>query len=418
MNDHIFKRTSLFLLSCIFIHQSSGEVLIRVSHHNLLNYPTSEVLQDSPSFFGANLGRTKSNLLTVYELSNGMASEYLFENVLTFHNTYSVKTALEGNQLRHSNLLQLEYGTSKELILENSSVVAAGKRNISQHIYIANIENTSTQSVRGIEVFPTNLKVSTGSSSWLGSFNSILSFANALNDVPKHSRGIFAADYNFYSSNEKGYQYVTNDRNPIAVIDPIDRSNLSLPEERADYCENYTPIYFRSNGPFSDLHAQSTTISNSSSVDDTGVVGCVNEWFDFILLLENFSTSLRWHHLNGWYRTIDNHRNCHDESINRSNYFDKLLQIQKTSFQKFSDHPLVIPEIKTPENTLTSDLFVKSHFLNSNDDRDCLHLSTQSKLFANCLRMRLINGQLVQKLRSESFQIEYAIFRSMILVER
>ena len=117
-------------------------------------------------------------------------------------------------------------------------------------------------------------------------------FIASLNDIPSDSHVIFAGDFNFYTSNEEGYQRLIDQGNPIVMIDPIDRPSEPFPSDSSvsDPFEFYhsSSIYFWSNSSFMDIHTQSTRTSNSGLIDDSGSTGGLDDRFDFIMMSENF----------------------------------------------------------------------------------------------------------------------------------
>jgi hypothetical protein len=225
------------------------------------------------------------------------------------------------------------YYNSNKLILEESRVITADTRDINQYTFKINTENAENNPVR-MEVFVTHLKASTGTSNRQRRLTSIQSFVSYTNTIASDSYVLFAGDFNFYTSNEEGYQYLIDNRNPIIMIDPINRPAPTFPDDGVDYFnyDNYDSTYFWNNSSFSDIHSQSTRTSNSGLIDDSGSTGGLDDRFDFIMMSENFNTSSDLFYVNDSYQVVGNNGNCYNSQISNSNCSGDLLSNLKKCF--------------------------------------------------------------------------------------
>ncbi len=395
MKYFISKRTFLFLLFYVSIFQSFGQTRIKAMFYNLLNYSSSEISQQKTPFLETILDEVHPDLFMVCELVDETGSEYLFENAILTHNPTFEKAPFEENQSENFSLQQMVYYNTSKLILEESRVITADTRDINQYTFKINTENSDTSPIL-LEVFVTHLKASTGYSNRQRRLNSIQSFVGYTNFIDSESHVLLAGDFNFYTSNEEGYQYLIDDRNPIVMIDPINRPTPPFPDDGVDYYDNYNSTYFWNNSTFADVHSQSTRTSNNGLIDDSGSTGGLDDRFDFIMMSENFNTSSDLFYVENSYQTIGNNGNCYNSSINNSNCTGVFSQNLREALLEFSDHLPIVMEIETPENTLATNSFSKIYFPNSNIAQDFLQISIPLELNFQQLHIYNIHGQLIQ----------------------
>ena len=224
----------LFLFLVLFTTLNYGQTRIKAMMYNVLNYSDSEVSQNKTPFLSTILNEVNPDLLMVCEVVDEIGSDYLFENAIIPFNEDFEKAPFEENQSGSYSLQQLVYYNSNKLILEESRVITADTRDINQYTFKINTENAESNPIR-MEVFVTHLKASTGTSNRQRRLNSIQSFVSYTNTIANDSYVLFAGDFNFYTSNEEGYQYLIDKRNPIIMIDPINRPATPFPDDGVDY---------------------------------------------------------------------------------------------------------------------------------------------------------------------------------------
>ncbi|MDC1168487.1 hypothetical protein OAT36_06235 [Flavobacteriaceae bacterium] len=386
------KRTTMFLLLILFVNVNFGQTRIKAMMYNVLNYSDSEVSRNKTPFLSTILGEVKPDLFMVCEMIDEIGSNYLFENSIIPFNENFQKAPFEENQSGSYSLQQMVYYNTKKLILEETRVITADTRDINQYTFKINTENGNTNPIT-IEVFVTHLKASTGSSNRQRRLNSIQSFVSYTNNIADDSYVLFAGDLNFYTSNEEGYQHLIDDRNPIVIIDPIDRPTPNFPDDGIDYYENYNSTYFWNNSSFRDIHSQSTRTSNIGFIDDSGSTGGLDDRFDFIMMSKNFNTSTSLYYVNDSYKVIGNNGNCYNSFISNPNCSGGYSQTLRDALIEFSDHLPIVMEIETPENTLSTNLISEINFIGSNIIKDYLKITSPNDI--NYLKIYSITGQLV-----------------------
>lgn len=392
MKYYSSKRTTMFLLLILFVNVNFGQTRIKAMMYNVLNYSDSEVSRNKTPFLSTILGEVKPDLFMVCEMIDEIGSNYLFENSIIPFNENFQKAPFEENQSGSYSLQQMVYYNTEKLILEETRVITADTRDINQYTFKINTENGNTNPIT-IEVFVTHLKASTGSSNRQRRLNSIQSFVSYTNNIADDSYVLFAGDLNFYTSNEEGYQHLIDDRNPIVIIDPIDRPTPNFPDDGIDYYENYNSTYFWNNSSFRDIHSQSTRTSNIGFIDDSGSTGGLDDRFDFIMMSKNFNTSTSLYYVNDSYKVVGNNGNCYNSFISNPNCSGGYSQTLRDALIEFSDHLPVVMEIETPENTLSTNLISETNFIGSNIIKDYLKITSANDI--NNLKIYSITGQLI-----------------------
>lgn len=398
--SRFFKRTVLFLGVALLTLQSFGQTRIKAMMYNLLNYSDATVSRDKTPFLRTVLDEANPDLLMVCELINLSGSEYMFNNAIRPHNADFERATFEINQSGGSSLQQMVYYNTKKLTLETSRVIEADTRDINHYTFVINTENASTDPIR-LEVFVTHLKASTGSSNRQRRLASVEDFAASLNDISSDSYVLFAGDFNFYTSNEEGYQRLINDANPIVMIDPINRPSDPFPSDPGvsdpfDFYSSSSSFFWR-NSSFADIHTQSTRTSNSGLIDQSGSGGGMDDRFDFIMMSENFSTSSNLYYVNGSYESIGNNGNCYNGWVGDPACSGTYSQTLRNALLEFSDHLPVIMEIETPQNTLSTASYSQSiQVLKSNLVERALELTLQPNAPIETLHIYNSNGQLIK----------------------
>ena len=390
----------MFFAISLLVFQGFGQTRIKAMMYNLLNYSNGTVSQNKTPFLRTVLDEINPDLFMVCELINETGSDYMFNNAILPHNADFEKASFEFNQSGSANLQQMVYYNSKKMTLEASRVIQADTRDINHYTFKLNTENSATDPIR-LEVFVTHLKASTGSSNRQRRLASIEDFVVATNDIPADSYVLFAGDFNFYTSNEEGYQRLIDNGNPIVMIDPINRPADPFPNDPGvtDPFNFYSSssTYFWRNFSYADIHTQSTRTSNSGLIDTSGSTGGLDDRFDFIMISENFNTSSDLFYVNGTYESIGNNGNCYNDAINDVACSGPYSQNLRDALLEFSDHLPVVMEIETPENTLSTDNYTQNvQFLNSDVTRDNLQINLSNNISIQELYIYNTNGQLIK----------------------
>ena len=404
LNPILFLRTTA-LAFVIFLVSMKGfsQTRIKAMVYNLLNYSNDGTSQQKTPFLQTILQELSPDLLVVCELESESGSDYLFNNAIVPLNPDFQKAVYEPNQSGNSNLQQMVYYNSKKLVLENSRVILADTRDINQYTFRLNNENSSSNPIL-IQVFVTHLKAATGLTNRQRRWSSINNFVDELGDLDPNSYVIFAGDFNFYTSNEEGYQALVNPNNPIVMLDPIDRPaepfdpDEYLTQDPYEFYEEDSDHFWR-NSSFADIHTQSTRITNSGMVDTSGSIGGMDDRFDFIMMSENFSINTDLYYVSDSYQSIGNNGNCYNSFINNTDCGGIYSQNLRDALIEFSDHAPVVMEIETTENVLSTENYVEAFgILGSNLVHTSLSLSINFNSSIRNLNIYNTNGQLIKSI--------------------
>lgn len=389
-------KKNIFFLLLFYGISIYSQTTVKTMFYNLLNYDSDFNSQNRTPYLKTILNEVQPDLFMVCELKNETASNYLYNNaVLSFNNNFK-KAEFKYSNSPATGLMQMIYYNSKKLILESSNIVPTNIRDINHYTFKLNTENTDLEPIT-IEVFVTHLKASTGNTNREKRLNSIRDFNNYLDKFRENTYVIFAGDFNFYTSNEEGFQELINPNNSIQIIDPINRLCPVFPDDNKDYFnENYNSTYFWNNSTFADVHSQAT---RSSQLNGDGAGGGMDDRFDFIMLSKNFITSTNLYYVNNSYKTIGNNGNCYNSYVSNTNCTGTYTQELRNALYNFSDHLPIVLDVETPKNTLS--ISKNNHpvsFINTNIVKNSITLAVKEKVNSIIIYNQL--GQVVYQTKN------------------
>ncbi len=398
----------LLLFLCFWYASILGQTNIKAMFYNTLNYNSDTESQNRTPHLKTILESVQPDLFMICEMKNEIASNYMFNNAILPYNSNFNKAPFKYSQSPATSLLQMVYYNSKKLILESTTVIPTGIRDINHYTFKINTENVNTNPIR-IEVFVTHLKASRGSENRQKRLNSVESFVRELDRLPANSNVIFAGDFNFYTSNEEGFVKLIDTSNVIKIVDPINRLCPEFPNDGKDYYDaDYDATYFWNNSSFSDIHSQST---RTSALSD-GAGGGMDDRFDFIMISENLKNNSTLFYKNGSYKTIGNNSNCYNSFVSSATCTGNYSQTLRNALYQFSDHLPIALEIETPENTLSTSNYRAIAFTNSNIVTDNLSIKIPSNIKYIVILNQL--GQIVKKISTFNNQTKMIIDLSFL----
>lgn len=369
----LIRKVSFFVL-CFWSISSLGQTNIKAMFYNTLNYNSDTESQNRTLHLKTILETVQPDLFMVCELKNEMASDYLYTNaILPFKQSFE-KAPFKYSDSPATNLLQMVYYNSAKLALEQTSVIPTQIRDINHYTFKVNIKSTNSNPIR-IEVFVTHLKASRGQDNREKRNASATTFIRELERLPTDSYVLFAGDFNFYTSNESGFQTIINSSNPIKIIDPINRLCTAFPDDNRDHFdEDYDSTYFWNNNSFSDVHSQSTRTSSLS--DGSG--GGMDDRFDFIMISENLKNSNNLFYKSGSYKTIGNNGNCYNSFVSSTSCSGEFSQNLRNALYQFSDHLPITLDLEVA-STLSLNKTASIKFLNSNIVKDFISIQVSNQ---------------------------------------
>lgn len=346
-------KKSIFLVFFSVTFSLSCQTKVKTMFYNLLNYDSDLVSINKTEHLQTILNEVQPDLFMVCELKSETASNYLYQNAVVPFNPDFQKAPFRYSQSPATGLLQMVYYNSKKLVLDATKVIPTGIRDINHYTFTINTEDADINPIK-LEVFVTHLKASTGSDNRQKRYNSVIYFLDELDKLPKNSFVLFSGDLNFYTSNEDGYRVLTDSRNSIQIIDPIDRPAENFPNNPNidDPFEFYSSSssYFWRNSSFADIHSQST---RTFQLNGDGAGGGMDDRFDFILMSENLKTSSDLFYVENSYRTIGNNGNCYNSFVSNTSCNGEYSQSLRNALYQFSDHLPIVMSLETPSNPLS-----------------------------------------------------------------
>ncbi len=377
--------------------------------YNTLNYNSDAQSQNRTPYLRTILEEVAPDLFMVCELKNEIASNYLFENAVLLANNNFNKAEFKNSESPATGLLQMVYYNSEKLELVYNEVIPTDIRDINHYTF--NIKSDQEEVPTKIEVFVTHLKASRSASNMQKRLASIDIFTRELDRLPENSHVLFAGDFNFYTSNEPGFQKIIDENNSIPIIDPIDRLCPTFPDDGINYFneDNYDAMYFWNNSSFSDVHSQST---RNSEVNGDGAGGGMDDRFDFIMMSKNFTTSNKLIYIEGSYKTIGNNTNCYNSYVSNSNCFGTYTQELRNALYYFSDHLPISIDLEFKNNSLSLNTEDQFTILNSNVVHESLTIQIKNPVHQVLVYNQL--GQIVLDLKhvnSEILKIDITHFK-------
>ena len=352
--------------------------------YNLLQYESNSLSINKTPYLKTILDDVQPDLFMVCELKSEAASNYMFTNAIQASNSNFQKAAYQNSQSPATDLLQMVYYNSEKLRIVNNQVISTRIRDINHYTFELKTANKTK-----IEVYVTHLKASRGQENREKRDDSAFSFVRDLERVDSNSFVIFAGDFNFYTSNEPGFQTIIKDTNPIQIIDPINRLCPEFPNDGRDYYDaDYDNTYFWNNSSFADVHSQSTRSSSGSS----GSGGGMDDRFDFIMLSKNFITSSEMYYVDDSYKTIGNNGNCYNSFVSNTSCTGEYSQNLRNALFNFSDHLPIVLEVEHQQNILNSSTYNYDK-LNYSITDNRLNISANNQLQE--LKIYNILGQLI-----------------------
>jgi hypothetical protein len=339
--------------------------------YNLLNYPTAPP-QNRSEILKRILNTYEPDFFMVCELESEQASNNILNYSLSDINKNYQKANFVINQSssnEYSNLQQTIYYNSDYFTLINQAEILTYIRDINHYTFELNYLNQNINPII-LEVFVTHLKASQGTENEQTRLEMIEQFTNYLNNISTNSYVIFAGDFNFYTSNETGYQKILNNTNNIIIKDVLNLNN-NLQNWHTNY--NYRQI-----------HTQSTRTSNSE-FNGYGAGGGLDDRFDFIFLSENILSTSDINYITNSYNSYGNNGNCYNKRIDDSScngIFDFNL---RSDLYLMSDHLPVVLELESSNTLSLNNIIISQNFFETSNNiiYDIMKYKTSQNLIGN-----------------------------------
>lgn len=245
------KINSICIAILIIVGNTFGQDTIKVMTYNVLNYP-SKISSFRNPHFKTILSSVSPDILVVQEMESSTGVSLFLEQALD--TTYTAGEFIDGT---YDTENALYYKVSKFDFLDNTPIKTA-LRDISQLTFRHKITSDT------LIIFSAHLKASSGSENEQKRLAEVLQLRNVTDQLPIGTNYMMVGDFNFYSSNEPGYQALVDQDNSGYFLDPINKFGT-----------------WHNSSSYRAIHTQSTRLTNLA---DEGSTGGLDDRFDFILV--------------------------------------------------------------------------------------------------------------------------------------
>ncbi len=335
------KRLLIPVIICSIVRISFGQGTLKTMFYNVLNYPTAPP-ENREEILETIIDSYEPDIFMICELETEAGGEEILNKSLNDDgNNYSSAPFLSNFSNSDVELHQLLYYNNQKFTLVQSQRLITTIRDINWYT-LELMSNDQVNNPIRIEIFIAHLKASRGSENEIKRLAMVNQFIDNYANLDENDFVIFAGDLNVYSSNEPAYRELLDANNKIIMVDPIS-----------------TPGDWTSNSTFTDIHTQSTRISNEE-FDNLGSGGGLDDRFDFILMSENMVSSTQLSYIPNTYKAYGNNGNCYNQRIDDIDcpgIFDSAL---RDALYNMSDHLPVVMELQANQQFLSTPEFINS----------------------------------------------------------
>jgi hypothetical protein len=327
------KRFILFLF-LISPFLSFGQDTLNAMFYNLYRFPTSPPA-NREYLLRSIVDAARPDLLMACELVNEQGADHVVNISFGDMPDSFARATFVNSPDSADPLQQMVFYNTRKLILVRQEALLTYVRHINHYTFVLHTPDVATDSVF-LDVFVTHLKSSTGAGNEHLRLEMVDTFVKALTHIPSDHHVLFAGDFNFYTSEEPGYQKILDSSNAVRMVDPINR-----------------PGHWNNNPEFSDIHSQATRIT-AAGFGIGGASGGMDDRFDFIMMSENSRTDPQCHYIPGSYKVFGNNGDCFNKRIDDLNSYGPYSLSIRQILYNMSDHAPVIMKFKTDKRFVTA----------------------------------------------------------------
>jgi len=271
----------------------------RIMTYNVLNYQGS-ISGDSEKEIALRMiiGSTDPDLVVVEEINNTTGYNRFLSHILNYNQEGIYSGADFTNQSTADADIALYYKPGVFSFVSTSVINTTnnwGNRDVIEFI-MKHIESNEE-----IRFYGLHLKAGTSGDDETEREQEATALRSYLNTLNPSEHFFVLGDFNFYDSNEGGFQVLTESQedNDGQIFDPINRIGN-----------------WHNNSSFSDVHTQSTRATNYG---DGGASGGMDDRFDFILVSSSILDETDMNYLEDSYTPYGNDGDHFNQSINAGN---------------------------------------------------------------------------------------------------
>ncbi|MGX1023236.1 endonuclease/exonuclease/phosphatase family protein [Psychroflexus sp. MBR-150] len=309
----------------------------KIMFYNLLDFP--EAPPDNRELILKDIiDQVQPDVFMVAELQNQNGADLILNQALNdTQNIYAAAPFVFNTSGSGGTINQLLFYNTQKFGLELTDIIQTSLRDINRYQLKALTDQNQTNPII-IDFFVAHFKASQGDSNEQIRFDMALDFTNYINaHLSANANVILAGDFNFYTANESGFQQLFIGNTIIPMHDPVN--------QLGDWHINST---------YSDVHSQSTRVSNSN-FNGFGAGGGLDDRFDFIFVSGNFlDVNNQAHYIDGTYQVFGNNSNCFNKNVNDTTCSGIFSQNIRNLLWNMSDHLPVVMDLEFEQNFLNT----------------------------------------------------------------
>lgn len=294
---------------------------LKVMTYNLLNFSGND--GDRVDYLKTTLQKYQPDLLVVNELVSEAGGNLILNSALNtgIVSHYSFAPFIDGYDSDNG----LFYDHSK-LVLTGQEQIETSLRDISQYD-LYSIDSTGLDTAF-ITVFSVHLKAGSSESNAAQRAEECIELMNHLSTIPNTTNVIVCGDFNFYGSDEAGYQTL------------LSSSSFSLNDPLGHHSSDYI---WHNDFSYAGIHTQSTRVS----IFGGGSNGGLDDRFDFILVSDPLLTGTnKIKSIVSSYKAYGNDGNHFNSAVNYAPASEGFSEEEMNALHNFSDHLPVVLEFE------------------------------------------------------------------------
>lgn len=381
------KKQILFIVFCFYFLSLPAQETIRAMFYNILDFPEA-IPPERPEILGEIIDEIQPDIFMVCELQSEEGADMILETALNKHGDIYARAPFIPSRSGALEHQQLIFYKRKMFTLKHVEAIATEIRDLNYYQLRLHTSDQTTDPVL-MDIFITHLKSSPGNANEQLRLEMVQQFKNRVESLDADSFVIFSGDFNFYTSQEPGYQELIHPDSHIAMADPLSR-----------------PGHWHENMNFMDIHSQSTRIY--AGPFGAGAGGGMDDRFDFIMISENMLENPKLNYLPNSYKVIGNNGNCYKNDVNSPDCSGYYSQELRNNLFNMSDHLPIVLDLQTnKEIVLETPEYVTENwiYLRETIIRDYLNIEVSTSAPKN-ISYRIINifGQQIMEFSNPNNQ--------------
>jgi hypothetical protein len=300
---------------------------LHVMVYNLLNFPSATATPNRQDTLRKILHYDRPDILMVCELNNATGSNQIINTSLNSMGvTHYAAANYVTNRSTSDNHQNMLYYNTQKVGLKSQTELLTDLRDINEYIIYFKDPNLALHNdTTFARLFVTHLKAGTSGTDISRRNGEVQVLVNYMNTFPSNFNGIFAGDFNTYTSSEACYQtLISTGSHPF--FDPIG-----------------TPGAWSNNASFAAVHTQSTRVASFNG----GATSGLDDRFDHITVTEPVLTGLeRLRYIPGTYHALGQDGNHYNVALIDPPANPTIPDSVRNALYYMSDHLPVVMDLE------------------------------------------------------------------------